>query len=263
MTLVAVFAASLGLSDAPSATALPDPAVCHGCWNPEPTTKPWQWQLQGRIDLSVEAPVYDIDMDVGRGNVKRIHAQGDRAICYVDVGSWEPYRSDADKFPKRVLGRHFPGFEEERWLDIRALGVLRPIMRKRFDTCADKGFDAIEPDNVEGYKNRTGFPLSAKDQLRFNTWVANTVHDRGMAVGLKNDLGQVSKLLPYFDFEVNEQCFQYSECGPLKGFIAHDKPVYGAEYEIPPSKFCAKSVDLGFSTIRKRYSLRAYRRACS
>jgi hypothetical protein len=248
---------------APSAVGLPDPSLCGACWNPKPTTKPWQWQLQGKIDLSVKAPVYDIDMDVGPGNVARIHAQHDRAICYVDVGSWEPYRADADKFPKRILGRHFPGFPEERWLDIRALGVLKPIMRKRFDTCRAKGLDAVEPDNVEGYANNTGFPLTAKDQLRFNTWVANAVHARGMAVGLKNDLGQVKRLLPYFDFEINEQCFQYDECGVLERFIDAGKPVYGAEYELRRSKFCSKSIDLGFSTIRKNYSLRAYRRTCS
>src|SRR4051794_26735739 len=42
-----------------------------------------------------------------------------QGICYVDVGSWEPYRSDDGKFPQRVLGRHFQGFPNERWLDIR------------------------------------------------------------------------------------------------------------------------------------------------
>lgn len=263
IAIIAVVAAAALPACAGSAEALPDPAGCHGCWNPKPTTKPWQWQLQGKIDLSVKAPVYDIDMDVAGGNVKRIHDQGDRAICYVDVGSWEPYRSDADQFPKRLLGRHFPGFPEERWLDIRALGVLKPILRKRFDTCAQKNFDAVEPDNVEGYNNHTGFPLSAKDQLRFNTWVANAVHQRGMAVGLKNDLGQVKKLLPYFDFEINEQCFQYHECGVLEKMIDAGKPVYGAEYDLPLSKFCSKSIEMGFSTIRKHYSLRAYRKTCS
>jgi hypothetical protein len=260
-TVLGLLAAALGAPAA--APALPAPAACQGCWNPNPTTKPWQWQLQGKIDLSVKAPVYDIDMDVGRGNVRRIHARGARAICYVDVGSWEPYRDDAGEFPKRIRGRRFPGFPQERWLDVRALKVLKPIMRKRFERCAAKGFDAVEPDNEEGYDNRTGFPISAKDQLRFNTWVSNAVHGLGMAVGLKNDLGQVQRMLPYVDFEINEQCFQYSECGKLKPLIAHGRPVYGAEYELPLRKFCSKSIDLGFSTIRKHYSLRAYRRTCT
>lgn len=242
--------------------ALPPPAPCHTCWHPHPTTKPWQWQLQGRIDLSVKAPVYDIDVDSPASVVGRIHARGARAICYVDVGSWEPYRDDAGEFPKRVLGRHFQGFPDERWLDVRRLGVLKPIMAKRFDGCAAKGFDAVEPDNEDGYQNRTGFPITGRDQLHYDTWVSNAIRRRGMVAGLKNDLGQVRSMLPYVGFEVNEQCFQYRECGRLTPFIAHGKPVFGAEYELPPSRFCARSKRLGFSTIRKRYSLKAWRRSC-
>jgi hypothetical protein len=70
-------------------------------------------------------------------------------------------------------------------------------------------------------------------------------------------------MLPYVDFEINEQCFQYDECGRLEPFIAAGKPVYGAEYELATSRFCAESKRLGFSTIRKRYSLGAWRLTCS
>ena len=161
-----------------------------------------------------------------------------------------------------MLGRHFPGFPEERWLDVRRLRVLKPIMAKRFDRCAAKGFDAVEPDNEDGYQNSTGFPLKYEQQLAYDTWLSNAIRRRGMVAGLKNDLGQVRAMLPYVGFEVNEQCFEYSECGRLVPFINHGKPVFGAEYELPPSAFCAKSKRLGFSTIRKRYSLGAFRRAC-
>jgi hypothetical protein len=265
--IAALIALASPTTSGAATSALPPPAPCSGCWSPKPTTDPWQWQLQGNLDLSVKAPVYDIDMDNPASDVAAIHAHSyyggpDKAICYVDVGSWEPYRADADQFPKRVLGRHFQGFPDERWLDVRRLGVLEPIMAKRFDTCASKGFDAVEPDNEDGYQNRTGFPITAGQQLRYDTWVSNAVHERGMAVGLKNDLGQVHRMLPYVDFEINEQCFQYRECDRLKPFIAADKPVYGAEYKVSPSKFCAPSQALGFSTIRKRFSLNAWRRTC-
>jgi hypothetical protein len=244
--------------------AIPPPTPCAGaaCWDPGPTTDPWQWQLQGGIDLSVPAPVYDIDMDNPESVVEAIHAQGDRAICYFSVGSYEPFRDDADRFPRRVLGRRLARFENERWLDIRKLDVLRPIMEDRFDVCAEKGFDAVEPDLVDGYQNRTGFPITRRDQLRYDAWIANAVHERGMAVGLKNNLGQARRLLPYFDFAVNEQCFQYRECDALDPFIAAGKPVFGAEYRLPLSRFCERSIAHGFSTIRKRFSLRAFRRTC-
>lgn len=244
--------------------ALPRPAPCHACWRPHPTTTPWQWQLQGRIDLSIQAPVYDIDMDDSASVVRRIHAKGDRAVCYVDVGSWEPYRSDAGEFPKRLLGRHFQGFPSERWLDIRRLGALRPIMAKRFNTCAAKGFDAVEPDNEDGYQNRTGFPITAGEQLRYDTWVSNAVRRRGMVAGLKNDLGQVREMLPDVGFEINEQCFQYHECtnnpSPgYKAFLRDGKPVFQVEYRIPPSSFCSDANRLGISSIKKakNFSLNA------
>jgi len=248
------------------AAPIPGPEPCDPapgpCWDPEPTTEPWQIQFQDRIDLSIPAPVYDIDVDSGAAVVGAIHAQGDRAICYISAGSWEPFRSDADEFPRRLLGRPIAGFEEERWLDIRRVGRLRPIVEARMDECVAKGFDAIDPDNVDGYQNRTGFPLSARDQLAYNATIANLAHERGMAVGLKNDLGQVRRLLRYFDFQVNEQCFQYRECDRLDRFIAAGKPVYGIEYELGPGRFCAGSLEHGFSTIYKRYSLRAFREVC-
>jgi len=259
---LAVAAVTLAASHARA--TVPDPVPCAGatCWDPEPTTEPWQWQLQGRIDLSVPAPVYDIDVDNPASVVEAIHAQGDRAICYFSVGSYEPFRDDADRFPRRVLGKRLARFDNERWLDIRKQRVLRPIMEARFDRCAEKGFDAVEPDLVDGYQNPTGLPLTRRDQLRYDTWIANAVHERGMAVGLKNNLGQAERLLPYFDFAVNEQCFQYHECGVLDPFIAAGKPVFGAEYRVPLSRFCERSIAHGFSTIRKRFSLRVFRRTC-
>jgi hypothetical protein len=264
--LTVVLLTGCGGAAAPPASAsdrVAEPRPCEpACWEPRPTTEPWQWQLQGEVDLSVEAPVYDIGIDVARSVVDAVHAQGDRAICYLSVGTYEPYRADADRFPRRILGERLERFTNERWLDIRELSILRPIIADRLDRCAAKGFDAAEPDNVDAYRNRSGFPLSGADQLRYNAWVANAAHARGMAVGLKNDLDQVERLLDHFDFAVNEQCFQYRECGVLRSFVDAGKPVYGAEYEVPRSRFCERSLELGFSTIEKRYSLKAYRRTC-
>lgn len=55
----------------------------------------------------------------------------------------------------------------------------------------------------------TGLPLTSADQLAFNVFVANAAHVRGLSVALKNDLGQIPELVPYFDWAVNEQCAQY------------------------------------------------------
>jgi hypothetical protein len=225
-------------------------------WQPKPTTAAWQWQLQGRIDTSIVAGVYEVDgFDVGSKTVAKLHRLGRKAICYLDVGSWESYRPDARRFPKSVLGRAYEGYPDERWLDVRRIDLLAPILRRRFDLCRRKGFDAVEPDNLAGYENETGFPLTDGDQLRFNRWVAREVRRRGMAVALKNDPEQVAQLLPSFDFAVVEECFAYEECGKFSPFVAAGKRVFVAEYSEPLAAICAQAERLELSVIRKDYDL--------
>jgi hypothetical protein len=227
-----------------------------GRWKPKPSTAAWQWQLQGKVDLSIPAGVYEVDgFETPKRTVARLHALGRRAICYLDIGAWESYRPDQGSFPERVLGKTYEGYPDERWLDVRKIRDLAPILRKRFDICARKGFDAVEPDNLAGYENETGFPLTAGDQLRFNRWVAREVHERGMSVALKNDPEQVQALVGSFDFAVVEECFGYDECEKYSPFVVAGKAVFSAEYEAKPASFCPQARKLRFSTIKKGYDL--------
>ncbi|WP_406009393.1 endo alpha-1,4 polygalactosaminidase [Streptomyces sp. NBC_00637] len=230
-------------------------------WRPAPGTD-WQWQLSGRLDTSVDAPVYDIDgFDPTAATVAGLHDNGRKVICYLSTGAWEDWRPDAADFPASVIGEG-NGWKGERWLDIRALDVLEPLMAARLDMCHEKGFDAVEPDNMDGYKNTTGFPLEAADQLRYNRLVAELAHDRGMSVGLKNDLDQIPELVDDFDFAVNEQCAQYDECADLTPFIEAGKAVLHVEYELPTSEFCADSRRLRLSSLLKKYELGVWRETC-
>jgi endo-alpha-1,4-polygalactosaminidase (GH114 family) len=235
---------------------LPEPVPCVGCWQPGLVTS-WQWQLQGHVDTSFEVQMYDIDGFEATGSlVSSIHSDGAAAVCYVDVGSWENWRPDAGRFPERVLGRS-NGWKGERWLDIRRMKVLAPLMRERLGMCADKGFDGVELDLVDGYQNRTGFPLSGADQRRYNVFLANEAHRLGLSVALKNDLGQIGALLPYFDYAVNEQCHRYHECDRLDAFVEAGKAVFGVEYGLRTSEFCPKSNDHDFNFLKKDLDLRA------
>src|SRR5438045_9754301 len=135
-------------------------------------------------------------------------------------------------------------------------------MRARLDRCDHRGYDAVEFDNVDGYANDTGFPLTGHDQLAYNEWLANAAHHRGLSAALKNDLDQVHALLPYFDFALDEQCFQYRECGKLTPFVKSNKAVFEVEYKLSRSQFCSKADRAGFNSMRKRLSLKAWRRPC-
>ena len=229
-------------------------------WVP-PQGVDWQLQLQGELDLSVDAPVYEVDgFDTSADTVARLHEDGRRVICYISAGSWEDWRPDAAAYPESVLGRS-NGWPGERWVDIRRLDVLRPLLSARLDMCRDKGFDAVDPDNVDGFTNDTGFRLTAADQLRFNTWLARAAHRRGLSIGLKNDLRQVRRLSRVYDFAVNEQCLQYDECHALRPFLKRGKAVLHVEYELPLSSICSQ-VPRSFSSLRKHEDLRAWRQSC-
>jgi len=230
-------------------------------WRPEPGTT-WQWQLEGRIDLEVDAEVYDIDgFENDARTVAALHARGRRVVCYINAGAWEDFRPDRDAYPRTVLGRD-NGWPGERWVDIRRLDALRPILAARIDMCRKKGFDAVEPDLLDGYRHDTGFPLTAAHQLAFNRMVARLAHERGLAVGLKNDLDQIPELVDDFDFAVNEECAEFDECAKLTPFVERGKAVFHTEYALPTGEFCDTARRLGLSSIRKRLPLDAWRRTC-
>ncbi len=246
---------------------VPDPArqprpVAQGLWSPSPGQQ-WQWQLTTPVDLKVNVPIYDIDgFDNSAAVVSELHAAGRRVICYIDVGAVEDYRPDASKLPASVIGRRVDGYPDERYLDIRQIGIIGPIMAARFDMCKAKGFDAVEPDVLDAYANNSGFPLSVADQLAYNDYIAGLVHARGMSVALKNDPELSVHESTIFDFSIDEQCVEYSECDELLPFITAGKAVLHVEYNLPPSQFCPITMPLGFSSMRKDVSLDAWREPC-
>src|SRR6185295_17152155 len=78
-------APSIG-SPAPSASSNPPR------WRP-PAKVSWQWQLTGPLDLSVDAQVFDVDLfETSAAQVDQLHAMGRKAICYLDAGTYEPFR---------------------------------------------------------------------------------------------------------------------------------------------------------------------------
>ena len=189
---------------------------------------------------------------------------GDRVlVCYFSAGSHDDWRDDAGDFPDEAIGRRVGGWEGERWVDIRHPAV-RAVMEDRLDLAVERGCHGVEPDNVDGYTNRPGFPLTARDQLDYNRFLAQQAHERGLSVGLKNDVDQVDELVDAFDFALNEECFQYSECETLVPFIEQGKAVFHVEYggQALADRVCPETSRLGFDTLIKRLDLDAFRVVC-
>jgi hypothetical protein len=237
-----------------------------GWWKPSVNLS-WQWQLTGLpLDLGIDADMYDIDLFENDASViTALHAQGHKVVCYVSVGSWEDWRPDADQFPASVIGKDYEGWPGEKWLDIRQIELLAPIMRARLDMCRDKGFDGIEPDNIDGYTNDTGFSLTYEDQIRYNLWLADEAHTRGLSIGLKNDPDQVADLLPYFDWALTEDCFAEEWCQDMAPFIEIGKPVLAAEYTdtgMTIGDLCQEAERMNLSLIFKERQLGAWQQQC-
>lgn len=105
--------------------------------------------------------MYDIDLFDNETNVVADpQIQGRKVVCYLNAGGWENRRPDARGFPLEIIGKNLDDWEDERRLDIRRFDVLGPILEPRFNDWRDKGFDGIEPDNVDGFVNNPGFPMT-------------------------------------------------------------------------------------------------------
>lgn len=248
---------------APSVPAPAHPKITpHSIWKPAPKTS-WQWQLSVPVDTSVDAEMYDIDLFTNDASVvDTLHAKNRKVVCYISAGSVENWRPDADQFPAEVIGKDYAGWEGEKWLDIRRIDVIGPIMLKRLDQCRDKGFDAVEPDSILGYTQDTGFPLTYQDQLNFNRWFAKASHDRGLSIGLKEDPDQAADLVGDFDWALDEECFEFHGCDNMTPFIKAGKAVFNTEYALDSSQFCADANARNFNSIRKHKELDAYRETC-
>jgi hypothetical protein len=126
----------------------------------------------------------------------------------------------------------------------------------------------VEPDNVDGYANESGVHLNATEQLEYNRWIADQAHERGLSVGLKNDLDQVGDLIEWFDWALNEECHAYDECDVLTPFLGAGRAVFHVEYVDDwadstdlASEVCGNYLD--FSTLIKTWDLGEEFLACS
>lgn len=219
---VALIGCGVGVSQAQSTQGLN--------WVPQ-LDATWQWQLTGDINDTYDVDVYDIDLfDTSAATIRDLQAQGRHVVCYFSAGSSEDWRDDFSDFTETDMGSPLDGWAGERWLDTRSENV-RTIMAGRLQIAAQKGCDGVEPDNVDGYQNDPGHPLTAQTQLNYSRFLANSAHELGLAIGLKNDVDNVAALAAVFDFAVNEECHEYEECDVYRAFTRLGKPVFNAEYE--------------------------------
>ncbi len=212
------------------------PVACQpaaACWYPphlDGTGHPmrWDWQIGRTAPLqrtgSNAVDIYDVDgFLTTRAEVTAIKTQWaastldhPRTVCYLDL-AWEDYRPDATTggaFPAAALGHIYFGFPEERWVDLRQLDALKPMLRERVAMCAGKGFDAVELDDIDSFDppSTTGFHLTPGDAQNFLAYAFNLIHQSGMTALWKNSPYLSWWGRQYADGAVVEECYVDHAC---------------------------------------------------
>ncbi|MVN85434.1 hypothetical protein GO986_01470 [Deinococcus sp. HMF7620] len=237
------------------------PSAVQASWSPPPVQATWSYNIGGSEALNAGVTptgrVISLDLyAVTTATMTRLRRAGKYLICYYSAGTAETFRTDAASqrllTPDLLLGEVQRGPDDtwpgERWLDLRGFtttasgraAIIRSVMEARLDLARQKGCHAVEPDNVDAWANvvnqraRPGTPahaVSAADQLAYARWTAAASHARGLAVLLKNNLGQVAALHALYDGAINEDCFDFAgDCEALAPFRDTQKAVYVVAY---------------------------------
>ncbi|KAE9978869.1 hypothetical protein EG327_007207 [Venturia inaequalis] len=205
-------------------------------WQPAVGT-PYQMILTGAIPDNTSTiqpatiPIFDVDLFyTNKSAISTLHAQGKKVICYFSAGSSEDWRPDYMDFPVADKGPCLTDWAGERYLNIRSQGVFN-VMQKRIRLAAEKGCDAIDPDNVDGFSNENSFSLTADDAVTYIRKLAGYAHSLGMGMGLKNVQTLLPRVMDVIQFAVNEECaLADGECDPYLDLIKAGKPVFHVEY---------------------------------
>jgi endo-alpha-1,4-polygalactosaminidase (GH114 family) len=140
------------------------------------------------------------------------------AVCYVNAFQSQP---EVSWPPELVLRREDPGWPGEFLIDIGTPAKRRAaaaVVQRMIETCARKGFDAVEYDNLDSWTRVRGLPFGKRDALAYARLIARRAHALGLAVAQKNtaELTRAQVRRVGFDFTIAEECGRYRECGAYR-----------------------------------------------
>lgn len=226
----------------------------------------WDWQLTSPHNLDIKVKVLALDpIDHDRDAIIALRKRGVKPVCYISIGTWEPYRDDKGDFPAAVLGKPLESWPDEIYLDVRATEVLLPIMEGRIKECADKGFKAVELDNMDVSDNPTGFGITSEQSLIYIRQIAALARENGLEVAQKNSPELVKDLVDEMDFIIVESCYRYNFCDMIMPYTAAGKDVLAVEYEANELEWdavCEDAKRRGFKLLLKDWEVTAGGKAC-
>jgi hypothetical protein len=187
-------------------------------------------------------------------------AEGLYSICYVNGFQTQP-GADLDAVDALLLHDGDERVVDPEWPDEvlydtsspENRGQLAELVARTFDVCAEKGFDAVDLDNLDSFTRSRGL-LDLEDNADLANLLSQEADERGLALGQKNAAEHTGAFGAYFDFALVEECAQYDECGTY--LDAYDRRVYAVEYthaqDVPFGVACGRWGDRIGLTLRDR-----------
>jgi hypothetical protein len=215
----------------------------------------WDWQLKGPADLDRDVEMLTLDPRlVTADQLQALRAQGVDTVCHVNAGTIAETDPGFSDLPPAVIGSAHKTRPNERYLDIRRLQMVVPVITQQIVACKNQGFTAIEPDGLDAYAQDSSFPLTAADTVHYATTLAHVAHGLGLRIAQKNVPELTEAMLPHFDFAITESCFATGTCEQIAAYPKANKPAFNAEYtdaDIDFAKACTEGARLNINMIRK------------
>lgn len=195
--------------------------------SPPPANAGFDYQISGDYPLPKGVTVVSRDWFIGEPAPDPAYS-----ICYVNAFQTQDdgggtNRPDAhSNWPKNLVLNDLgddPNWGGEYLVDISTAEKRKQAadwVQQMIDGCAEKGFDAIEFDNLDSWTRFDETPLEGKvpfgkkEALAYAKLLAERTHDAGMGVAQKNTTQITSAEAKDvgFDFAVAEECSRWNEC---------------------------------------------------
>lgn len=160
----------------------------------------------------------------GTNDIKRVVKAGSIPVAYFST-QYEAWRPDAKDLIDYREHSGLDGWRDEDILDPGRMDEWIEVLYRRIDFAQEKGFQAIDADNIDGFY----FYHSSKDMNACaELWnkLASYARSKDMLVGLKNSgflFGKVNNP----DFLVTESIYKWNEANTYQRF---GKPIFNTEY---------------------------------
>jgi hypothetical protein len=196
-------------------------------WVPPPVNAKFDYQIGG------DYPPLSGTRTVSRDWFAGTPAEGAYSICYVNAFQTQSDENGVDRpdeqsnWPAGLVLKKLgddPKWGGEYLVDIStaanraaAAGWVQPMIQ----TCADKGYKAVEYDNLDSWTRFDGTPLEddvpfgKREAIAYAELLTERAHALGLAVGQKNTLDltrRQARTRIGFDFAIVEECGRYREC---------------------------------------------------